>query len=419
MTASTFLARLLVVGMALALMPAVRAQQSYDVLLTGGHVIDPRNGLSAVRDVAITNGRVAAVAAAIPRTQARQVVNVAGLYVTPGLVDIHVHVYPGERRETYAGGDLSVMPDGFTLRNCVTTVADTGSSGWRTFEDFRTRVVDRSITRVVAFLNIVGVGMREGNLEQNMDDMDVKATSDMALKHPGVVVGIKSAHFNGPQWTPYERAVAAGRIADVPVMVDFGGNVRQGRTLMALFTQHFRPGDIYTHAYGGVRGEQDPDTKGPSAAMLEGRRRGVKFDVGHGGGSFKWDAAVPMVKAGFLPDSISTDLHISSMNSGMKGMLDTMSKFLALGQSLDNVIRWSTDNPARQIKRSDLGHLSVGAAADVAVLRIERGEFGFVDQTEGATVLSGTERLGCALTLRDGRPVYDLNGLTTARYTAK
>lgn len=415
---TTRLVRVVGLAMLMALPVAPTAQTSYDLLLKGGHVIDSRNGLSAVRDVAITNGRIAAIAPNIPAAQARQTVDVSGLYVTPGLVDIHVHVYPGERRATYAGGDLSVMPDGFTLRNCVTTVADAGSSGWRTFEDFKTRVIDRSKTRVTAFLNIVGAGMREGNFEQNLADMEVKPTAGMALQHKGVIVGIKSAHFNGPEWTPYQRAVEVGRLANLPVMVDFGGNVKAGRTVMALFTDHFRPGDIYTHAYGGVRGEQDPETKGPSAGMIEGRRRGVKFDVGHGGGSFRWDAAIPMVKAGFLPDSISTDLHIDSMNSGMKGMLETMSKFLALGQSLDDVIRWSTDNPAREIQMDNIGHLSVGAGADIAVLRLERGNFGFVDQTSGAQTLVGTERLGCEVTLRDGAVVYDLNGMTKPRYAA-
>lgn len=415
--AMTSLARVAALAAVAIVVPAAHARQaSYDLLLEGGHVIDGRNGLSAVRDVAIADGRVAAIAADIPASQARQVIDVSGLYVTPGLVDIHVHVYPGARTGTYAGGDLSVMPDGFTLRTCVTTVADAGSSGWRTFDDFKTRVVDRSRTRVTAFLNIVGAGMREGNLEQNVADMDVQATAAVAVKHKGVVVGVKSAHFNGPEWTPYQRAREVGQIASIPVMVDFGGNVKAGRTLLALFTDHFRPGDIYTHMYGGVRGEQDPDTKAASAAMLEGRRRGVKFDVGHGGGSFRWDAAVPMVAGGFLPDSISTDLHVDSMNAGMKGLLETMSKFLALGQTLDDVIRWSTDNPARQIQLDHVGHLSIGAAADVAVLRRDRGTFGFVDQTSTGRVLTGTERLACEITLRDGVVVYDLNGRTKTPY---
>jgi dihydroorotase len=390
------------------------AQPPYDLLLKGGHVIDGRNKINARRDVAIRKGTIAAVAADIPSSQATRTVDVSGLYVTPGLIDIHVHVYHGERRNTYAGGDLSVPPDGFTLRNGVTTVADAGSSGWRTFEDFRARVVQRSRTRVLAFLNIVGVGMREGGLEQNLEDMEVQPTADMALKHKDLIIGIKSAHFNGKEWTPYERAVEVGRRASIPVMVDFGGNVKAGRTIHELVTKYFRPGDIFTHMYGGVRGELADDRRGPSPALVAGRARGVIFDVGHGGGSFRWDAAVPMVKAGFLPDSISTDLHASSMNSGMKNMLDVMSKFLLLGMTLDDVILRSTWHPAREIQRNELGHLSVGAPADIAVLRLETGRFGFVDQL--GLRIDGTQRLSCEITLRDGNVLFDANGLTRAAF---
>lgn len=166
--------------------------------------------------------------------------------------------------------------------------------------------------------------------------------------------------------------------------------------------------------YGGVRGEQDPDTQGPSQAMIDGRKRGVIFDVGHGGGSFRWATAVPLMKAGFIPDSISTDLHATSMNAGMKNMLEVMSKFLALGMSLEDVILRSTWNPAREIQLEQLGSLSVGSPADVAVLRVERGKFGFVDQS--SFTIDGTQRLACEVTLRDGRVVYDTNGMTMARY---
>ena len=404
--------RIAIVGLILALSPAASAQISYELLLKGGTVIDPRNGLNAVRDVAITDGKVAAVAQNIPASQAKQTVDVTGLYVAPGLIDIHVHVYTGEKRATYAGGDLSVWPDGWGPRSCTTTMADAGSSGWRTFEDFKARVIDRSTTRVVAFLNIVGLGMREGSLEQSLSDMEVKQTAAMAMKYKGTIVGIKSAHFSGPEWTPYERAEEVGKMAGIPVMVDFGSNQKMGRTIMDLVTKYFRPGDIYTHMYGGVRGEYDAAAKGPSAAMLAGRKRGVKFDVGHGGGSFKWEAAMPMIKAGFVPDSISTDLHTSSMNGGMKTMTETMSKFLAAGQSLADIIKWSTDNPANQIQLAELGHLSVGAGADIAVLRVEKGKFGFVDQNSTATRVDGTERLSCEVTVRNGQVVYDLNGLT-------
>ena len=409
--------RVIVVAMVLALSPAATAQTSYELLLKGGTVIDPRNGLNTVRDVAITGGKIAAVAQNIPAGQAKQTVDVTGLYVTPGLVDIHVHVYTGEKRQTYAGGDLSVWPDGWGPRSCTTTMADAGSSGWRTFEDFKTRVIDRSQTRVVAFLNIVGLGMREGSLEQSIADMEVKQTAAMAMKYKGTIIGIKSAHFAGPEWTPYERAEEVGKMASIPVMVDFGSNQKMGRTIMDLVTKYFRPGDIFTHMYGGVRGEYDEKAKGPSAAMTAGRKRGVKFDVGHGGGSFRWVAAMPMIKAGFVPDSISTDLHTGSMNGGMKTMVETMSKFLAAGQSLADIIKWSTENPANQIQLPELGHLSVGAGADIAVLRVEKGKFGYVDQNSTALRVDGTERLSCEVTIRNGQVLYDLNGTTKTPYT--
>ena len=185
-----------------------------------------------------------------------------------------------------------------------------------------------------------------------------------------MIVGIKTAHYSGPEWAPVERAVEAGTIANIPVMVDFGSNQPE-RPLSELVTKKLRPGDIYTHVYSGLRGEQDPSGR-VNPALLEGRKRGVIFDVGHGGGSFLWRIAVPAIKEGFLPDSISTDLHIGSMNAGMKDMLNVMSKFLAMGLSLDDVIARSTWNPAREIKQEELGHLSVGAAADVAVLRLEK-----------------------------------------------
>ena len=380
----------------------------YDLLIKGGHVIDPRNGIDAVRDVAVKDGRVAAVASSLDASKALKTVDASGLYVTPGLVDIHVHVYPGPKTNDYAGGDSSIYPDGFTLRSCVTTVTDAGSSGWRNFDDFKSRIVDQSKTRVTAFLNIVGNGMGSGPIEQNLADMDVQPTADMALKHKGLIVGIKSAHFNGPEWTPYEKAVEVGRLAKIPVMVDFGGNVKAGRTLDDLFGKYFRPGDIYTHMYGGVRGEQDPQTKGPSQAMIDGRKRGIIFDVGHGGSSFRWSTAVPLMKAGFIPDSISTDLHTTSMNAGMKDMLQCMSKLMALGSSLDDVVRMATVNPARQIKRPQLGNLDTGAEADVAVLRLDKGDFGLLDSA-GARH-PGKGLLAAEMTIRRGQVVWDLNG---------
>jgi dihydroorotase len=393
-------------GLGLAL-PARAAEPKYDLLLKGGHVVDPRNGISAVRDVAIAGGKIAAVAPSIAATDAFKTVDVSGLYVTPGLIDIHVHVFAGTGEKGSYAGDNSVFPDGFTFRVGVTTVADAGCAGWRNFEDFKTRVIDRSKTRVLAFLNIVGNGMRGGGWEQDLADMASLPAAEMAKKYPGLIVGIKTAHYAGPEWTPVEHAVEAGTLASIPVMVDFGAS-KPERPLAELVSRKLRPGDIYTHMYSGLRGEQDPAGH-VNAGMIEGRKRGVIFDVGHGGGSFAWRIAVPAMKEGFAPDSISTDLHIGSMNAGMKDMLNVMSKFLAMGMPLDEVVKLSTSNPAREIKQDALGQLGVGSPADVAVLRLETGKYGFVDSF-GAR-MAGTQRLACAMTVRDGKVVYDLDGL--------
>ena len=384
------------------------AQQKYDLLLKGGHLIDPKNGISGIRDVAIADGKIAAVAARINSVDAFKVVEASGYYITPGLIDIHVHVFAGTGERASYAGDNSVYPDGFTFRSGVTTVADAGCAGWRNFEDFKARVIDRSRTRVLAFLNIVGHGMRGGTFEQDLKDMDSKPAADMALRHRSLIVGIKTAHYAGPEWTPVERALEAGKAASIPVMVDFGIN-RAERPLSELVTQKLRAGDIYTHVYSGLRNEQVASGK-VNPALWEARKRGVIFDVGHGGGSFLWRIAAPAIKEGFHPDSISTDLHIGSMNSGMKDMLNVMDKFLALGMSLEDVILRSTWNPAREIRHEELGHLSPGAAADMTLLRLEKGSFGFVD-INGAR-LRGTRKLVCELTLRDGKVVYDLNGIT-------
>jgi dihydroorotase len=381
----------------------------YDLLLQGGHVIDGKNKLSAVRDVAIKDGKIAAVEQKIDPARAFKTVNVRGLYVIPGLVDIHAHVYTNTGERSSYAGDNSVPPDGFTFRNGVTTVADAGGAGWRNFPDFKQRIIDRSKTRVLAFINIVGNGMRGGEYEHDQKDMDSAKAAEMALAHKGLIIGVKSAHYRGPEWTSVERAVEAGTKANIPVMVDFGTNHPESRPLAELLTKKLRPGDIYTHVYSGLRGELTPDGK-PNPGLIEGRRRGVIFDVGHGGGSFNWGVAMPLMKSGFLPDSISTDLHISSMNAGMKDMLNVMDKFLAMGMPLDDVILRSTWHPAREIKQEQLGNFSPGAVADIAVLRLEKGDFGFVDMY-GAR-LRGTQKLLCEITLRDGKVVYDLNGTT-------
>ncbi len=202
----------------------VFAQPQYDLLLQGGRVVDAKNKLSAIRDVAVKDGKIAAVSEHIAPELATKAVSVKGLYVSPGLIDIHVHAYatPGER-SSYAG-DNSVWPDDFTFRSGVTTVADAGSSGYKNFEDFKQHVIDRSKTRVLAFINIVGAGMRGPKYEDNLADMVPEPAAEMAKKYSQVIVGVKTAHFSGPEWTPVENAVKAGTMANIPVMVDFGAN---------------------------------------------------------------------------------------------------------------------------------------------------------------------------------------------------
>ena len=391
---------------ALALCTPALAQPEYDLLLKGGHVLDPKHRLSAVLDVGVARGKVAAVAESIPPARARRVVDVKGLYVTPGLVDIHVHVFAGTMGPEYTGV-LGVRPDGMTFRSGVTTVVDAGSAGWRNFAEFKSQIIDTSRTRVLAMINIVGRGMAgRRTAEQDTSDMDAERTAQEALRHAGLIVGIKTAHYAGPDWIAVDRAIAAGAKANLPIMVDFG-DFRPERPYQDLVLKKLRPGDIYTHTYLGAVPMLD-DQGRVLPYLFEARKRGVIFDVGHGGGSFLFRQAVPAIRQGFVPDSISTDLHVNSMNAGMKDMANVMSKMLNLGLSLEEVILRSTWNPAREIHQEELGHLSVGSEADLAIFRLENGDFGFVD-TSGRR-LKGSQKLTAEMTLRRGRVVWDLNG---------
>jgi dihydroorotase len=381
----------------------------YDLLLQNGHVIDAKNNIDRSMDVAIKDGKIAAVGEHLNAADAAKTIDVRDYYVTPGLIDIHTHDYASTGEAHSYAGDYGIWPDGFTFRNGVTTICDAGSSGWRNFEDFKEHIIDREETRVLAFVNIVGAGMRGSRFENNIDDMQMVPTAFMAQRYPDTIIGIKSAHFVGPEWEPYVQAVGAGNLAHIPVMIDYGAN-RIERPLYDLLTKYLRPGDIYTHTYSGLRGEQDVMTLGPSKALIEGRKRGIYFDAGTGGGSFRFRVAVPLIKAGFLPDSLSTDLHVDSMNSSTKDMLNVMSKFMAMGMTIEQVVADTTWHPAQEIRRTELGNLSVGAPADVAVLSEEHGKFGFLDMDN--TKLSADTRLEDELTIRAGKVVYDLNGLS-------
>jgi dihydroorotase len=390
--------------------------QRFDLLIRNATLVDPKNNIDEPMDVAIADGKIAAVEKEIDPVESKQVVDASGLYLVPGLIDMHVHVFYGTEPDAdYSNGFNSVQPDAFTFRAGVTTVVDAGSSGWRNFNTFKEQTIDPSKTRVLAFLNIVGHGMKGGKVEQNLLDMESDPTSYVANKYPELIVGIKVAHYSGAEWDPIERAVEAGKIAKVPVMIDFGGH-SPPLSLETLLMEKLRPGDIFTHAFAHVRGRIPiVDENGKVRPYVwEAQKRGIVFDVGHGGGSFLFEQAIPALQQGFRPNSISTDLHIGSMNGGMKNMLNVMSKLLNMGITLEEIIAESTWNPAQYIHREDLGHLSVEAVADLALIRRVEGDFGFIDT--GGFKYKGNQKLVCELTLRDGKVVWDLNGIASPEW---
>ena len=382
----------------------VGAQPAYDLLLKGGHVVDPKNQISRVSDVAIAAGKIARVAPDIPIAQAAKVINVQGFYVTPGMVDLHTHVYnrpgnpPPKRNQ-------SVQPDAYSFRSGVTTMVDPGTSGWRDFPNFKEITIDRSQTRVLAWLNIVSAGMGFGN-EDDPAQMDAAGAAKMAKAYPEIIVGFKTAHYAGPGWAAVDGAVKAGKETGLPVMVDFG-QVTAERNIKTLMLEKLRSGDVYTHCFSGLRGEILPDGS-VSPTMWAARKRGIVFDVGHGGGSFFWPMTIAALKHKFYPDTISTDMHFGSINAAMKDMLNVASKFLNLDVPFDDIVRMTTWTPAKTINRPQLGNLDVGAEADVAVLRIDKGNFGFLDSA-GAS-FQGKQMIVAEMTLRRGRVMWDLNG---------
>jgi dihydroorotase len=386
--------------------------QQYDLLIQGGHVIDPKNEIDDVRDLAIKSGKIAAVAPSIDPSSAKKTIDAKGLYVTPGLVDMHVHVFYTTNVPAAWAGDYSVAPDGFSFRSGTTTMVDAGSSGYRNFEQFNGTVITRAKTRILAMINISGYGMLTNTMEQNTADMLPERVAALARKYKDVVVGIKTAHYEGPDWTPVDRAIEAGNLSGLPVMVDFG-TFRVERPYWRLVSEKLRPGDVSTHMFRPNVPWLDDNGK-VLDYLRRARARGVKFDVGHGNGSFTMRNAVPAIAQGFYPDTISSDLHGLSMNRGLMDLPTLISKLIIMGLPLKEAIKEATWNPARQIRHEELGHLTPGAAADVAVWNLMEGRFGYRDSFDGS--LFGNKRLICELTLKDGEVQWDGNALSGTDY---
>jgi len=395
------------------ILSSVHAQRPYRILIKGGHVIDAKNNINERMDIAIQDGKIVRVAKNIDTTLAVQIVHADGMYVSPGLIDLHAHVFYGFDPDSYlSGGTVAVLPDQSTFRAGVTTVVDAGGAGWRSFATFKKNIIDVSKTRVLSLLNIVGEGMRGiEKYEQNLSDMDAKRSAEIALANKSDIVGFKVAHFTGSEWTPISRGVEAGKLANMPVMIDLNTLFI---SIEELFTKYLRPGDIYTHTFiqssrGVVEPIVDLKTKKFKPFVLEAQRRGIIFDVGFGGGSFNFNQALPALKAGFYPNTMGTDLHQGSVNGAMKDQLNVLSIFMAMGMKFPDLIEASTWTPAQVIKREELGNLSEGAVADVAVFSIRNGKFGFRDVA--GNKLDGQQKVECELTIRDGKIVYDLNAI--------
>ena len=382
------------------------------VIIRGGRVIDPANGVDEVCDLALSGGMVAGRGKALPWCGASKVIDAEGLIVTPGVVDIHSHLFATAGNPNAWAGEYSVFPDGFSFRSGVTTMVDAGSAGWRNFDLFRVSVIDRAKTRVFSFLNIASFGMVSDIIEQHAPDFDPKTTAAKAEKHRDVIVGIKSAHYWHPGWESVDRAVEAGELSGLPVMVDFGYFLKE-RPYWRLVSEKLRKDDISTHCYRGPVPVVDGNgTVYPY--LFEARERGVLFDLGHGGGSFLFRNAVPAFAQGFYPDSISSDLHVQSMNGAMMDMPTTMSKCLAMGMPLSDVIARSTAVPARMIGHPELGHLSPGAPGDVTLWNLREGTFGFKDSVGGR--LRAHRRFECEMTILAGEVVWDLNARDGTAY---
>jgi dihydroorotase len=390
----------------LLLAAAASHAQIYDLVIKNGQVVDPANKRNGRMDIAVSGNKIARVAPNLPASQARAVVEAGEYYVTPGLIDIHAHL-------DEQGAWLNLNPDHNTLRFGVTTAVDAGSSGADNYENFHNRVIKRARTRLLAFLNICSAGMYGLEVENDAKQMNVDRAAAMARKHRDVIVGIKTAHYRPADWIAVDHAVKAAAATETVCMIDFFP--QPGREYPDLLRKHMRPGDIHTHFYGRLIPQIDSDNK-VQPYMWEARKRGVLFDVGHGAGAFWFRIAAPMIEQGFLPDTISTDIHKNSVMLPKATMTQTMSKFLNLGMTLEQVIERSTVNPARAIRRPDLGTLSEGATADIAVLALERGRFAFLDSGHGK--LTGDRRLRCAMTVRDGRIVWDEDGLAATDVSA-
>ncbi len=382
-----------------------------DILIRGGEVIDPSQNLRGVRDIAVQDGKIARVGEQLADVTAKQTVDARGLYVVPGLIDLHVHVYHRHMQ-------LGLEPDSLCSAGGVTTMLDAGSAGSDNFDGFRHHIIDRAETQVFALVNLCCIGLVAADKGELLDRRyaDVAGAVRTIRENPDVAVGIKiraGSHIIGTGetgWANFHDAVAAAREAGTMLMVHIGNSPMRIPEML----EHFQPGDCLTHCFkGGLERILDSDGRVWSEVRAAAER-GVIFDVGHGAGSFQWEVVEAALEQGFEPGTISTDLHVRNVHGPVYDMPTTMSKFLMLGVPLERVVEMSTTRPAAALGReNDLGTLREGTTADIAVLEKRDGPFVFTDSYQQTR--TGNELLVAATTIRRGDLVPGGGGLRVAR----
>lgn len=383
-----------------------------DVWIRGGEVVDPAQNLRGVRDVLVRDGRIVDVVADPGSVSARDTIDARGLLVTPGLIDLHVHVY--------RHSPFGLEPDPLCPAGGVTTMLDTGTAGSYQFGHFRREVIDRASTRILGLVNLSCMGLSARNLGELLDPRyaDLEGTVQTIAQHPGVAVGVKiraGKHLIGDSdqgWTHFKMAVQAARESNTWLMVHIG----ECPMTIPQMLEHLAPGDCITHCFkgGSTRIVDHENGNRVFDEVHAAAGRGIVFDVGHGSGSFQWEVAEACIDQGLPPTTISTDLHTANLHGPVYDMPTTMSKFLMLGLSLEQVVDLSTQQPAKVLGlEQDLGSLRPGSTADIAVLEPREGRFVLEDSYDHTRVAE--QLLVAAATVRGGEIVPGGGGLRMRR----
>jgi dihydroorotase len=380
----------------------------YDLILRGGRVVDPLQKLDAVTDVAFSDGKVARIGAGLQAGAGTDIRDVSGRIVTPGLIDLHTHVYWG-------GTSLGIDAEDFCRSSGVTTAVDTGSAGPGNFAGFRKHVIERSAVRILAYLHVSFAGIYAFSprvMVGESEEIRLMAPIDaaeVANANRDIIVGIKvrvGARASGRSGTvPLDVALQVADEVGLPLMAHIDEPPPSYEEVLA----RLRPGDILTHAFRPFPNSPATAQGTVKRAVIEARQRGVLFDIGHGKGSFAFKTARAMLANGFLPDTISSDVHALCINGPAFDQVTTMSKFLCLGMPLTQVIAASTVNAAFALKRPELGSLKPGSVGDATILSVKEGRFDYVDVV--GEQLTGDRRIvseGVVLAGRWWHPKHEL-----------